>query len=148
MWSPFIKRDGTSLSFWNEGAIDELKTRLSNDMIAILRNGWLEGLHLKQSMRIWMMVSNPITTSNVYPEPEVLEYIEHQAQLFDQMRPELLKHYQDQYVWFEDGKVLDTDQDQAALAIRVYGQAGLRPLLIKKVRFEDPQPLVRTPFLP
>jgi hypothetical protein len=94
------------------------------------------------------MVSNPITTSNVYPDPEVLEYIEHQAQQFDQMRPELLKHYQDQYVWFEDGKVLDTDKDQAALAIRVYGQIGLRPLLIKKVCSEDPHPLVRTPFLP
>lgn len=94
------------------------------------------------------MVSNPITTSNIYPDPEVLEYMEHQAQMFDRMRPELLKHYQDQYVWFEDGKVLDADKDQAALAIRVYSQTGLRPLLIKQVRFEDPQPLVRTPFLP
>jgi hypothetical protein len=95
-----------------------------------------------------MIVSNPITTSNVYPDPEVLEYMEHQVQLFDQMRPELLKHYQDQYIWFEDGKVLDTDQDQAALAIRAYSQKGLRPLLIKKVSSEDPQPFVRTPFLP
>jgi hypothetical protein len=94
------------------------------------------------------MVSNPITTSDIYPEPEVLEYIEHQAQLFDQMRPELLKHYREQYVWFEDGHVLDTDEDQAALAIRAYDRTGLRPLLIKKVRSEDPNPLVRTPFRP
>jgi hypothetical protein len=44
------------------------------------------------------MVSNPITTSDAYPDPEVLDYIEHQAQLFDQMRPELLQHYREQYV--------------------------------------------------
>jgi hypothetical protein len=94
------------------------------------------------------MVSNPITTSDAYPDPEVLNYIEHQAQLFDQMRTELLKHYREQYVWFEDGKVLDTDEDQAALAIRAYNRMGLRPLLIKKVCSEDPQPLVRTPFRP
>jgi hypothetical protein len=94
------------------------------------------------------MVSNPITTSDAYPNPEVLDYIEHQAQLFDQMRPELLQHYREQYVWFEDGNVLDTDEDQAALAIRAYNRTGLRPLLIKKVCSEDPQPLVRTPFRP
>jgi hypothetical protein len=94
------------------------------------------------------MVSNPITTSDVCPDPEVLKYIEHQAQLFDQMRPELLKHYREQYVWFEDGHVLDTDEDQVALAIRAYDRTGLRPLLIKKVRSEDPKPLVRTPFRP
>jgi hypothetical protein len=94
------------------------------------------------------MVSTPITTSDTYPDPKVLDYIEHQAQLFDQMRPELLKHYREQYVWFEDGNVLDTDEDRAALAIRVYNRTGLRPLLIKKVCSEDPQPLVRTPFRP
>jgi hypothetical protein len=94
------------------------------------------------------MVSTPITTSNVYPDPKALEYMEHQAQLFDRMRPELLKHYQGTYVWFEDGEVLDTDEDRAALAIRAYSQMGLRPLLIKKVCPEDPQPIIRTPFLP
>ncbi len=94
------------------------------------------------------MVSNPITTPDVYPDPDVLDYIEHQAQLFDQMRPELLKHYRGQYVWFEDGNVLDTDEDRAALTIRAYNRTGLRPLLIKKVCAEDPQPLVRTPFRP
>lgn len=92
------------------------------------------------------MVSNPITTSDEYPDPEVLEYIEHQAQLFDQMRPELLKHYRDQYVWFEDGNVFDSDENQTVLVIRIYSKTGPRPLLIKKVRSEDPQPFVRTPF--
>jgi hypothetical protein len=93
------------------------------------------------------MVSNPISTSNIYPDPEILEYIERQAQLFDQMRSELLKHYQEKYVWFEDGKVLDTDEAQAILAIRVYQQRGLRPCLIKKVCAEDSRPVIRTPFL-
>jgi hypothetical protein len=93
------------------------------------------------------MVSNPtIATSDSYPDPEVLEYIEYQANLFDQQRSELLKQYQNQYVWFEDGEVLDTDQDQSALVNRVYSKIGPRPLLIKKVLPEDPKPGVRTPF--
>jgi hypothetical protein len=94
------------------------------------------------------MVSNPITTSDSYPDPEVLEYIKYQAQLFDQKRSELLKQYDGQFVWFEDGEVLDTDPDQAALVIRAYSKTGPRPLLIKKVLPEDPKPIVRTPFYP
>jgi hypothetical protein len=94
------------------------------------------------------MVSNPITTSDSYPDPAVLEYIEYQAQLFDQKRSELLKQYDRQFVWLEDGEVLDTDPDQAALVIRAYSKTGPRPLLIKKVLPEDPKPIVRTPFYP
>jgi hypothetical protein len=94
------------------------------------------------------MVSNSITTSDSYPDPEVLEYIEYQAQLFDQKRSDLLKQYDGKFVWFENGEVLDADQDQAALVIRAYSKIGPRPLLIKKVLAEDPKPVVRTPFHP
>jgi hypothetical protein len=70
------------------------------------------------------------------------------AQLFDQKRSELLKQYDGQFVWFENGEVLDIDPDQAALVIRAFSKTDPRPLLIKKVLPEDPKPIVRTPFYP
>jgi hypothetical protein len=93
------------------------------------------------------MVFNPITRPS-YPDPQILDYIEHQAQQFDRMRPELLKKYQGQYIWFENGKVLDVDTDQTALVTRIYSENKPRPMLIKQVLPQDPQPKLRTPFRP
>jgi hypothetical protein len=94
------------------------------------------------------MVFNPTTRPSAYPDSETLDYIEHQAQQFDQMRPELLKQYQGQYIWFENGNVLDVDLDQTALVMRIYSENEPRPMLIKQVLPQDPQLQLRTPFRP
>ena len=86
------------------------------------------------------------SSEGTYPEPEVLAYMERQAESFEQMRSHLLSQYLGKYVLFEDGQVLDADENEAALVIRAYGETAPRPLFIKKVLPFDPQPIVRTPF--
>lgn len=89
-----------------------------------------------------------------YPSAEVLAYMEQQAEEFEKLRclwhsescPHLVKTHLGQYVWFESGQVLDADEDLDALAIRVCRADEDRPLFIKKVLLEDPNPIVRTPF--
>lgn len=81
-----------------------------------------------------------------YPSPEVLAYMEQQAEEFEKMRSQLVKTHLGQYVWFESGQVLDADEDFEALAIRVCREDENRPLFIKKVLLQDPNPIVRTPF--
>jgi hypothetical protein len=80
------------------------------------------------------------------PDPQVLQYMEAQAKLYDQQRGDLLLSYKDQYIWFEDGAVRDADDSYAELMERIYGEKGPRPLFICKVTAEDPQYQVRTPF--
>ncbi|GAP95302.1 hypothetical protein [Leptolyngbya sp. NIES-2104] len=90
-----------------------------------------------------MSVSNDRFT---YPSAEVLVYMEQQAEEFERMRSQLVETHLNQYVWFEGGQVLDADENSEALAIRVCREDENRPLFIKKVVFQDPQPVVRTPF--
>ena len=58
------------------------------------------------------------------PDSEVLDYMECQAKLFEQMKPELLTQYLNQYVWFENGQILDSDISHEALVLRAYGDGG------------------------
>jgi transposase len=55
-----------------------------------------------------------------------LEYMERQQKLFDEAKPVLLEHYLNEYVAFEDGKVVDHDVDRIHLAERIYLMGGLR----------------------
>ena len=82
-----------------------------------------------------------------YPDPQILSYMEQQAKLFEQKRAELLKQYGEMYVVFENGEVLDADEDEAALVTRTY-QRSFKDRFIKKVSSEEMQPSVRTPFRP
>ncbi|MBZ8180256.1 hypothetical protein [Oscillatoria salina] len=84
----------------------------------------------------------------VYPDPEIMAYMEHQAKLFDLQRAELLNKYRGMYVVFEDGEVLDFDRDEVALVIRTYEKMGRRPMFVQKVLPQEPQPVVRTPYRP
>jgi hypothetical protein len=79
-------------------------------------------------------------------DPDVMAYMEEQAQLFDQQRNELLQRYSGQFVWFENGQVLDADPSEAALVTRIYSGIGVRPIFIEQVAVTTPQPNVRTPF--
>ena len=83
-----------------------------------------------------------------YPDSAILEYMEHQAGLFEQMRAQLVAQYLGQYILFEDGQVLDADEDHAALVLRTYEKTGLRPLFVRRVLEAEPQLGVRTPALP
>jgi hypothetical protein len=67
------------------------------------------------------------------PDPVVLEYMERQSIAFEQAKPELMAQFLNQYVWFEDGRVLDADVDHETLVLRVYGDGEPRPLFVRKV---------------
>jgi hypothetical protein len=93
------------------------------------------------------MVLANASPSQPYPSPEVLAYMERQAEQYEQMRSHLIEQYLNQYIWFEDGQVLDADPDHATLVIRAYGNGEPRPLFIKKVLPIEPQLRVRSPFI-
>lgn len=82
-----------------------------------------------------------------YPDPIILDYMEQQEKLFKEKRVELLKKCGGMYVVFENGEVLDADEDETALVMRTY-QKSSKDRFIKKVSLEEPQPSVRTPYRP
>jgi len=84
--------------------------------------------------------------SQAYPSSEVLAYMERQAELFGQSKVQLLEQFLNQYVWFEDGQVLDSDENHEALVLRVYGDGEPRPLFIRKVVKVEPELFVRSPL--
>ncbi len=81
---------------------------------------------------------------SIYPAPEVSAYMEQQADLFDRAKPQLIETYLSQYVWFENGQVLDADFNHEALVLRIYGTEAPRPLFIRKVVIAEPRFLVRS----
>jgi hypothetical protein len=81
---------------------------------------------------------------STYPPPEIATYMEQQAELFDRAKPQLLADYLHQYVWFENGQVLDSDLNHEALVLRIYGTGAPRPLFIRKVVSVEPKLLVRS----
>jgi hypothetical protein len=68
-----------------------------------------------------------------YPSPEIVAYMEQQADLFEAAKPQLIEQFLDRYVWFENGQVLDSDANHEALVLRIYGNGEPRPLFIRKV---------------
>jgi hypothetical protein len=81
---------------------------------------------------------------SAYPTTEILSYMEQQADLFEQSKPQLINKHLNQYVWFENGQVLDSDTSHEALVLRVYGEGEPRPLFIRKVMVVEPKYLVRS----
>jgi hypothetical protein len=72
-------------------------------------------------------------------DPLRLEYMERQSELYDRLKPTLLKDYGGQFIAFENGIVLDFDRDERQLAQRVYRTHGYRDLLITQVLEKEPQ---------
>jgi hypothetical protein len=79
-----------------------------------------------------------------YPAPELMAYMEQQANLFEKAKDRLLEQFLGRYVWFEDGQVLDSDLNHEALVLRIYGEGEPRPLFIRKVMTVEPKFLGRS----
>jgi hypothetical protein len=73
-----------------------------------------------------------------YPAPEIVTYMEQQADLFEAAKPQLIKQFLGRYVWFENGQVFDSDLDREVLVLRIYGDGEPRPLFIRKVMNTQP----------
>jgi hypothetical protein len=75
----------------------------------------------------------------LYPliDPDRLEYIDRQQQLFNEAKPRLLEQYLNEYVAFEDGLILDHDVDDQKLAERVYAKYGYRDLIMQRVTLKE-----------
>ncbi|MEO1791808.1 MAG: hypothetical protein AAFR25_06255 [Cyanobacteria bacterium J06629_19] len=83
------------------------------------------------------MTEEEIEKYSQYIDRERLEYLSRQSQLFEEAKPALLKKYSNEYVAFEDGRVLDHDVDDRLLAARVYEKYGYRDLLMKRVSLKE-----------
>lgn len=70
---------------------------------------------------------------------ERTDALRQQEALYEQMKPDLLKQYDGEFVVFENGVVLDHDRDEKALLHRVYQQQGYRDLLIQQVLLHEPR---------
>jgi hypothetical protein len=88
--------------------------------------------------------SPDLTALSQYIDPDLLAYLQHQQTRFNQAKPQLLADYNGQFVWFEDGQILDSDPDEAALFQRAYAPDETRPLFIAQVLATEPQRTVRS----
>ena len=84
--------------------------------------------------------------SQPYPDLETRNYIQRQTKLYEQQKQELIKKYADMYIIFEDGKVVDSDKDEAALVLRAYAKTEPKHLFVKKVVLQEPTLTARLPF--
>lgn len=61
-------------------------------------------------------------------------YISRQATQFEQMKTQLNNdEYLEKWVWFEDGNILDSDENHQALLKRVSAKVGERVVFIQKI---------------
>ena len=60
-------------------------------------------------------------------------YISRQARQLDRMKTQLTDEYLDKWVWFENGQVLDSDENHQALLDRVSEKVGDRVVFIEKI---------------
>jgi hypothetical protein len=70
-----------------------------------------------------------------WEEQEIISdaYIRRQAALFDAIPKEKLLPYKGQYVFFEEGKIKDSDISKIKLAKRIFKKEGYRDLFLEKV---------------
>ncbi|MEL6488458.1 MAG: DUF5678 domain-containing protein [Cyanobacteria bacterium J06621_3] len=80
-----------------------------------------------------MMTEEELKKYSQYIDRDRLEYMERQEALYEEVKSELMKQYANEYIAFEDGKVLDHDVDEERLAKRVYQKYGYRDLLMLNV---------------
>jgi hypothetical protein len=65
-------------------------------------------------------------------EPERIDYLLHQQNLYQAAKPELLEQYEGQYI-------LDSDRDDRQLMPRLYAKYGHRDILVEYVCDPEPQ---------
>ena len=78
----------------------------------------------------------------ILPEP-VLTKGQREYQAFLRLLPSLLTTHQGKYVAVHEGEVIDSDDNEIALSLRVRRQIGLMPIHIGIVVY--PQPVARIP---
>ncbi|WP_309741481.1 MULTISPECIES: hypothetical protein [unclassified Chamaesiphon] len=63
----------------------------------------------------------PLTYSikDSFWNPQAYDYLKEQEKLFDRHLPELIKNYAGRYVVFENGLVIDSDEDENVLLDRI-----------------------------
>ncbi|WP_310483884.1 hypothetical protein [Chamaesiphon sp. VAR_48_metabat_403] len=57
---------------------------------------------------------------DLYPNEDSYRYITNQSKVFQEYLPELVTKYGGKYVVFEDGKVIDCDEDEDILLERIW----------------------------
>ncbi len=57
---------------------------------------------------------------DLYPDEKSYIYITNQSKLFQERLPELMDKYSGHYVVFEDGKVIDQDENEDVLLDRIW----------------------------
>jgi exonuclease VII large subunit len=74
---------------------------------------------------------------SLYPDKETEEYMEGQGKIFDEMLPVLHETYAGKYVYFEDGKVLDCDDNRNRLVNRIFLECLIfdKQIFIEQVPF-------------
>lgn len=63
---------------------------------------------------------------------------------FVRLKPSLLPAHKGEYVAIHEGKVVDSGDDQVAVALRAYSKYGYVPIYVGLVS-DEPQPIVRIP---
>jgi hypothetical protein len=91
-----------------------------------------------------ILQSPDLTALSQYIDADLLAYLQHQQTLFDRAKSQLLADYDGQYVWFEDGQILDSDRDESALFLRAYTPDETRPLFIAQVLATEPSRSIRS----
>jgi hypothetical protein len=82
-----------------------------------------------------------------YIDADLLSYLQRQQDLFEQCRSQLINTHARQFVWFENGVVLDADDDEGELFERVMSPDPDRTVFIAQVLAAEPQRRVRSAFL-
>jgi uncharacterized protein (DUF433 family) len=92
---------------------------------------------VQKFLEVQEQVANQEIAKNLYPDLATYEYLQYQGKLFDEMLPELLLKYENYYVYFEEGKVLEYNEDEEKLLDLVEKKYGLKPMFIEKVKKPD-----------
>lgn len=101
----------------------------------------------KPRKRFTLAAVEKVEIDDLQQEGQEKAYIEKQAQLFEACKEKLVEEYEDNYVLFEDGTILDSGKTRVELAMRAYQKHGMKPLFIERV-VSKPESLaaVWTPF--
>ena len=105
--------------------------------VVIEQNGQTLGVLI--SPADYQKVASLITTQARHErEAEQTRLIKQEIAAYEQMKPELLKTHKGQFVAILNGELVDSDDNQSALANRVYDKHGYRTMLIRKVVEHEP----------
>jgi len=69
---------------------------------------------------------------------------ERERRAFLELRPSLLSTHSGKYVAIHEGRVVDRDEDEIALGLRVYSKFGYQPIYFGRVSTDAPR-IVRIP---